>query len=76
MDSVVVVCGLSCPVVCGILGSLTRDGTHVPCIGRQILNHWTTREVPKFCVNLILSSGIRFLKKITVDSQTAVIKYE
>ena len=25
--------------------SLTRDQTHVPCIGRQILNHWTTREV-------------------------------
>ena len=30
----------------------------------------------KFCVNLILSSYIRFLKEITVDSQTAVIKYE
>ena len=25
--------------------SRTRDGTCVPCIGRQILNHWTTREV-------------------------------
>ena len=25
--------------------SQTRDGTHVPCIGRQILSHWTTREV-------------------------------
>ena len=25
--------------------SQTRDGTHVPCISRQILNHWTTREV-------------------------------
>ena len=33
---------------------LTRDQTHVPCIGRQlfnycfgrqILNHWTTREI-------------------------------
>ena len=22
--------------------SWTRDGTHVPCIGRQILNPWTT----------------------------------
>ena len=28
------------------LNSLTRDWTHVPCIRRQILNHWTTREVP------------------------------
>ena len=25
--------------------SQTRDQTHVSCIGRQILNHWTTREV-------------------------------
>ena len=25
--------------------SWTRDLTCVPCIGRQILNHWTTREV-------------------------------
>ena len=27
--------------------SRTRDRTHVPCIGRSILNHWTTREVPR-----------------------------
>ena len=25
--------------------SQTRGRTYVPCIGRQILNHWTTREV-------------------------------
>ena len=24
--------------------SWTRDQTHVPCIGKRILNHWTTRE--------------------------------
>ena len=28
------------------LSSLTRNRTCVPCIERQILNHWTTREVP------------------------------
>ena len=28
------------------LSSLARDQTYVFCIGRQILNHWTTREVP------------------------------
>ena len=28
------------------LSSLTRDGTCTLCIGRQSLNHWTTREVP------------------------------
>ena len=26
---------------------LTRDQTHVPCIARQILNRWTTKEVPQ-----------------------------
>jgi len=26
--------------------SLTRDGAHVPCIRRCILNPWTTREIP------------------------------
>ena len=25
--------------------SQARDETHVPCIGRWTLNHWTTREV-------------------------------
>ena len=28
----------------------TRDRTGTPCIGRQSLNHWTTREVPKYCL--------------------------
>ena len=30
--------------------SQTKDGTHVPCIGRWILNHWTTREVPEIFI--------------------------
>ena len=25
-----------------------RDQTRVPCIGRQIFNHWTSREVPRW----------------------------
>ena len=28
-----------------VRSSLTRDQTRAPCIGRRILNHWTTREV-------------------------------
>ena len=28
------------------LSSPTRDRTHVSCIARRILNHWTPREVP------------------------------
>ena len=27
---------------------LTKDWTHVPCTARQILNHWTPREIPKY----------------------------
>ena len=34
--------GLGAPQHVG--SSQTRDWTHVPCIGRWILNHWTTRE--------------------------------
>ena len=29
------------------LSSWTRDQTGIPCIRRQILNHWATREVPQ-----------------------------
>ena len=39
--SLVVAYMLSCPA------SLIRDRTHVPCIGRWILNHWITWEFPK-----------------------------
>ena len=28
------------------LSSLTKDWTHVPCIAKWILNHWTTSDVP------------------------------
>ena len=38
------------------LGSPTRDGTYVPCIGRQILNHWTIREVLQ--MSLFFSFGM------------------
>ena len=32
---------------CPVASSQTRDQTHVPCIGRQILNHWTSRGSPE-----------------------------
>ena len=35
--------------------SQTRDQTCVPCIGRQILNHWTTREVQYLSIFVGLS---------------------
>ena len=39
--SLVVEHGLSCHGVWD-LDSQTSDGVHIPCIGRQILNHWST----------------------------------
>ena len=55
--SVVVAHGLSCSIACRI--SQPRDWTHVRCIGRWILNHWTTREAPTSC----------FIKKQQMDSE-------
>ena len=36
--------------------SQIRDQTHVPCIGRWILNHWITREVSLKDVRICLLS--------------------
>ena len=47
MGSVVVAHGFRCPEVCGIF--LDQLSNPCPRIGRQILKHWTTREVlPSF----------------------------
>ena len=45
-DSVAATHGFSCSMACGILVPQPVTWTHVPCIARQILDHWTTREVP------------------------------
>ena len=34
------------PVSQATISPTTRDQTCIPCIGRQILNHWTARGVP------------------------------
>ena len=44
--------------------SWTRNQTHVSCIDRQILNHWTTKEVP-----------INFSDKMVVILITVIFKY-
>ena len=31
----------------------TRDQTRFPCLGKQILNHWTAREVPRGALGLV-----------------------
>ena len=38
-----------------VRSSRTRDRTRVPCIGRQILNHCATREVPHHVFLILLS---------------------
>ena len=51
-DSLVVACRFTCSIACRDLSSLMRDGTHVSCTARQILNHRVTSEVPlkfRFC---------------------------
>ena len=42
--SVVVVYGLSCPTCGSLLPN--QESNYIPCIGRWILNHWSTREIP------------------------------
>ena len=47
--------GLAVPQHVG--SSLARDRTHVPCVSRQIFNHWTTRETTASLVFWTSSSG-------------------
>ena len=46
MGSLVALHGFNCPTACGGLSSPNRDRTHDLCSGKEIVNHWTTREVP------------------------------
>ena len=43
--------GLAAPWHVG--STRTRARTHVPCIGRQIVNHCTTREAPRYLFELV-----------------------
>ena len=43
----------------------TRDRTRIPCIARQILNHWTTREVPILIILSHWDSGQFMYQKLT-----------
>ena len=57
--SVVGAHGLSCPTACGIF--LDQGPTCVPCIGRWILNHWTTKKssFAAFHVNVSVASSLK-----------------
>ena len=71
---------LSCPATCGIsVPHPTRNQTCVPCIGRWILNHWTTREVP-YCPifkwqtlrDWLICKGQQSVKKGKIQTQVCV----
>ena len=38
----------SCPIACGIFPE--QGSNRVPCVGRHILNRWTTRDVLSFTI--------------------------
>ena len=50
--------------------SQTRARTHVPCIGRQILNHCATREAPKVGFELAqkIKEGILQTREMNVQN--------
>ena len=70
-------CGTQAELLSGMwdLGSLIRDRTHVPCIARQIPNHWTTRDVPWWVFQILtfipISGWVKACQlEFSVHSQT------
>ena len=49
-----------------------RDQTHVPCIGRQVLNHWTTREVPEQRIFRALKNTLYDITMMDMSHYTSV----
>ena len=43
---------LSCSAACGIFPNQVQ--TRVPYVGRQLLNHWTYREVPSLSLDVLI----------------------
>ena len=57
--------------------SPTRNQTRTPYIGRQSLNHWTTREVPLISLfSLILKLVAQMEIESTVQVQNTVGQYQ
>ena len=56
------------------LSSPTRDQTHVPCIGRLILNQWATREVTN---RQLLKHEIHFFFQMELgDAKKKILRAE
>ena len=45
-----------CSVARGGLRFLTRDGTCIPCVGRRVLDHWTTSGVSRMVYLMVVST--------------------
>ena len=50
--------------------SQIKGQTHVPCMGRQILNHWTTREVLN--IFKLMSQKFLFPRWISLEGRKTV----
>ena len=53
----------------GLLWS--RDRTHVPCIGRWILNHWTTKKVP----HLLFKGGKKVIQTLMLVECSSLVLF-
>lgn len=53
----------------GIFSSLTRDQTCTPCIGRQNLNLWATREVSAWLFLIKSNDTLKKTKQTNVRKQ-------
>ena len=53
--------------------SWTKDQTHIPCIGKWILNHWTTRDV-QFAYFYLLDSSNSYAKFPTLALASMMVK--
>ena len=60
-------CSTCIPTDAGSSFPKTTDGIYIPCVGRQILSHWTTREVPSNVLwILLLSDGLISVSRETL----------
>ena len=65
MVSLAAACRLNCPLACGIF--LEKGFNSFHCIDREILNHWTTREVFSMTFDIIVCWNSRTVKFLIAD---------
>ena len=58
-----------------VVSSWTRAQTHIPCTGKQIPNHWTTREVPQYYSSWLWHLPLRLFSMFPVHSSISSIQH-